>query len=563
MAKSRPHVRRTVAPPARPPKHDLQPMLPRWAPWLCGAALVAATLAAFFPAFSADFVRFDDHQYVTENKLLRDAAGLKEIWNPFATTLPQYYPLVFSSYWLEYRLWQLTPAGYHLTNVLLHALNALLVLQLVRTLGASLWLAAGAAALFALHPAQVESVVWVTERKNTLSGFFFLVAFLLYLRHRRTGRWNAYGGSLAAFSCALLSKTQTVSFPVIAAFTDWLLQRDRRLRRLEPAAVAARIAPMLALALVGAVITALVERRAAPHWFTPAPLLERGIVALTVPWFYLKTFLAPLSLSPFYPKWEIVASSPKWWVGGLAWAAVLTILVRWRQRMAALLLWGSVEFLAALIPVLAVVPFAFQQYSYVADRFLYLSCIGGGVIATAAAERLAGSARWTLRSATVLASGVLVLLACGVATHRQSTYWQSDFAFWTFAAQRNPQAYPPQINLGHLYKAKAEWPEALEHYRAAHLLQPADTLALKNYLEALQSVRGADAVVAACDEELAQRVTNTYVVHLYRAQSCELLGRRAEAAADYDAALRVTRPGSPAWQHVQQRRARLEASAPP
>ena len=380
-----------TAPAPHAPRSAARQAAPTWHVWACTAALVIGTLIAFAPAFHAEFIRWDDTEYVKENALLRDASGLMDIWRPLSNKLPQYYPLTFSSYWIEYRLWQLAPSGYHITNVVLHAISAVLVLHLLRTLGASLWIAFGAAAVFALHPVQVESVMWVTERKNTLSGCFFLLAFLAYLRHRRTGRWVPYGLCLLLFVCALLSKTQTVSLPVVIACTEWLLQRSARLPHANASAVAARVVPLLMLGLLSTLLTTAVERQMMVSWVQLPALPERALIAANAVWYYIASFIAPLQLAPIAPKWSVTVIDPKWWVAPCALVAVAVCLVRWYSKMGDLVLWGGATFVIALMPALGVVPFTYQHYSYVAMRFLYLSCIGGGVVLAVLADWLAGA----------------------------------------------------------------------------------------------------------------------------------------------------------------------------
>src|SRR5215468_9171336 len=182
---------------------------------LQGVLLVVVTVAAYLPALHAGFV-WDDDSYVTDNAALRSVDGLRRIWfEPGAE--PQYYPLTFTTFWVEYHLWGLQPFGYHLVNVFLHAVNALLVWLILRRLrlpGA--WFAA---AVFALHPMQVESVAWISERKNVLSGLLFLSALLVYLRAEgtdgaaRRSSWLAYGVVGVLFVGALLSKTVTCTLP--------------------------------------------------------------------------------------------------------------------------------------------------------------------------------------------------------------------------------------------------------------------------------------------------------------------------------------------------------------
>ena len=224
--------------------------------------IVAMTLLAYSRAPFNGFI-WDDETYVQNNMLLRDIDGLQKIWIPRQT--PQYYPMVFSTFWIEYQLWELNPLGYHTTNVILHLLNALLLWGIFRVLKFPLatgWLIA---ALFAVHPVHVESVAWITERKNVLSGFFYLTAALAYLRFDaiRDGEvegkeskeaWGWYGLSLPLFVLALLSKSVTCSLPA-ALILIMLGQR----KTLSPTRILTLI-PMFIVGFIAAMHTARIER---------------------------------------------------------------------------------------------------------------------------------------------------------------------------------------------------------------------------------------------------------------------------------------------------------------
>jgi len=185
-----------------------------------GIIIVAAVVLAFMPVFSAGFI-WDDDAYVTANPLLTDPDGLKRIWFS-AHTQSQYFPLTFTTLRLEYALWGLHPLGYHAVNVLLHCANALLVWALLRRLALpGAWLAA---AIFALHPVQVESVAWVTELKNLQSTFFYLLALLAWLRFasEKNRAWRFYMLTLVLYMLALFSKTTACTLPAAMLLVLWL-----------------------------------------------------------------------------------------------------------------------------------------------------------------------------------------------------------------------------------------------------------------------------------------------------------------------------------------------------
>lgn len=266
-----------------------------------GAAfVVVATIVAYLPSIRAGFI-WDDDQHVTDNTLLRSARGLKLIWTALGAT-PQYYPLTHTSFWIEYHLWGSSPTGYHVINVALHAGSALLlwrILRLLRVPGA--WLAT---CLFALHPIEVESVAWITERKNVLSGVFYSGAMLAYLTGTRGDsrpRPGWYLCSLVLFACALLSKTLTGTLPGAILLILWW--KDGRL----PWKHGLHLAPMIVAAFAAGSITSWMERTqvgaAGPDW--DFSILERTLIAGRALWFYAYKIVVPYQFTFVYPRWEV------------------------------------------------------------------------------------------------------------------------------------------------------------------------------------------------------------------------------------------------------------------
>ena len=184
------------------------------------AGLLAVTVLAYAPSMRGSFI-WDDEAYISHNEELTSLAGLQHIWlTPGATQ--QYYPLTFTAFWIEHALWGLRPIGYHLVNVSLHAVNAMLVWILLEFLGIpGAWIAAW---LFALHPVQVESVAWMTELKNVLSTFFYLLTVLYLLKSKQKSSTMAYSAALFLFLCALLSKSVTVTLPIVMLLIGWWMR---------------------------------------------------------------------------------------------------------------------------------------------------------------------------------------------------------------------------------------------------------------------------------------------------------------------------------------------------
>jgi protein O-mannosyl-transferase len=284
-----------------------------WArrPWFLALVLAVVTFVAYQPTWHAGFI-WDDDTHVTENANLRSLHGLYRIWfEPLADQ--QYYPLQLTGFWIEYHLWGLRPFGYHAVNILLHVLNALLlwmVLQQLEIPGA--WLAA---AIFAVHPVQVESVAWVSELKNLLSTTFYLGALLAFIRFRpltgeeRAGppSWGYYALAIALFLCALLSKTVACTLPAVLVLLLWW--KRGRVERQDVGV----LSPMFLLGITFGLMTAWLEKHhvgaSGPEW--SLSFLQRCLLAGRALWFYAGKLFWPHNFIFIYPRWEIDPGA--WW----------------------------------------------------------------------------------------------------------------------------------------------------------------------------------------------------------------------------------------------------------
>ncbi len=397
--------------------------------------LGAATLLAYLPALRAGFI-WDDQAHVTA-PALRSLAGLWHIWFNLGAT-QQYYPLLHSTFWLENQLWGQAPLGYHLANLLLHLVAALLFARLLQRLavpGARL-----AALLFALHPVHTETVAWVSEQKNTLSLVLYLCAALAWLGFDATRRPRAYALASGWFLLALLTKTVTATLPAALLVLAWW-----RRGRIEWRRDVVPLLPWFAIAAVGGLFTAWVERKligaeGAAYDFSAA---QRLLLSGRVVWFYLGKLLWPAQLTFFYPRWTIDASRLAQWLpllAALAWTALLAWRAR-RGRRGLLAAW--LLFAGSLFPVLGffnVFPFL---YSFVADHFQYLASLA--VFATAGAA----VATWLPRSRAmigIVGAAGLVALAC--LTHTQARFYRSNETLFRVTLARNPTCWAAANNLG-------------------------------------------------------------------------------------------------------------------
>jgi tetratricopeptide (TPR) repeat protein len=357
------------------------------------------------------------------------------------------------------------------------------------------------------------------------------------------------------FVATLLSKTQLLTLPVSLLAAELLLARERRWRRADVVAVAARAAPMLILGLVFVQVTMLFEYRTTPSHRLPVAA-DRFFAAGAVPWFYAAKFLLPINISPVYSKWDVSATDARWWLAVLSWPVVLLAAWRWRHRLPVLAQWGIAHFLIALAPVLGVASFGFLQYSYVADHFFYPACFGGALALMVGAERLAGAADWSIRRYAVTAAAIVLIAAAGVQTYREASHWRTTETFWLHVVERNPGVFPAHFSLGEYYRLRKDWTRALGFYRQALEIRPDSPGAFRWYMASLRRTKGPQAVIDACTERLATE-PGFHLARIERAAVYRRMGNPEAARADYDHVLRNEPQGSPLWNIARKERSRM------
>jgi len=440
-------------------------------PRLQGLLLVLLGCLVYLPAFHAGFI-WDDDRYVTDNPLLTAPDGWWRIW--FSLDAPsQYFPLTYSVFRLQYALWGPEPAGYHWLNIFLHAMNALLVWRvLLRLAVPGAWLAA---AIFVLHPVQVETVAWVSELKNVLSLFFVLLALLAWLEF--TGedsrpRWRWYWLALAAQGLALAAKSTACTLPVALWLVLWLRHRPAGWRR------GAQLVPFLALAAASGLLAMWWERF---HQGTQGQdfvlgLPQRFLVAGHAVWFYLGKLFWPVNLTFSYPRWSLDVAQPLAW-GWLAAVGALGGLVFFlRRRLGRGPEVALLFYVVTLAPLLGFVMLFTFIYTFVADHYQYVACLGPIALAAAGLVWIIGrapkAARWLLPAV----SGVL-LLALGILTWRQCTTYANPEVLWRTTLQRNPGSWMARVNLGEYLVRHGQREVAMRYWREAVQLNPQDVAA--------------------------------------------------------------------------------------
>ncbi|PYK02005.1 MAG: hypothetical protein DME63_07685 [Verrucomicrobia bacterium] len=429
---------------------------------LFSLALIVATAVAYLPAWNGKPI-WDDNAHITQPEL-RSWHGLVEVWTQVGAT-QQYYPLVHSVFWIEQKLWGDSVLGYHLINIFLHGFAAIVLLRiLLRLKVPGAWLAAG---LFALHPVQVESVAWISEIKNTLSGLFFFCSILAYLNFDQNRSRVAYFGSLALFLFGLMCKTAIAPLPAIILAVLWWRRGRLRLRDDVVPSL-----PFFGLGIGAGLFTAWVERNfvGAHGTVFQLSILQRCLIAARDFWFYLFKLLWPIKLTFIYPRWQI--SGAIWWQYLFPLTLILLLALIWRLRkknrgpLAAVLV-----FLGLLFPALGFINVYPFIYSFVADHFQYLACVGPLTLfaagMTMALDSIAPGK--VLLRPTI---SFLLLLTLGALSWRQCRDYRDIETLWRTTIARNPDCWMAYSNLGSFLSARGNVDEAIRDFRKALELWP-------------------------------------------------------------------------------------------
>src|SRR6184192_110449 len=467
-----------------------------------GALLAAVTIFAYRPAWNGGFL-WDDDDYIIKNDLLTASDGLRRIW--FSLDSPsQYFPLVYTTFRLERAIWGLHPSGYHWINLLLHVANALLVWRLLARLNVpGAWLAG---AIFALHPVQVESVAWITERKNVLMGFFFLLtllAWIVFIDERTKRPWPFYGLALVFYVLALSAKSTACTLPAALLLILWLQKRRINTRRL------IQILPFVILGMGMGLLAVWWERyhqgtsRAVFAFLTP---IERILIASRAVWFYLSKLIWPSNLTFIYPRWNI---SPQhlldytWLLAGIVLCAAIYFVRRYVGRSAEV---AAAFFVATLSPVLGFIMLFTFRYAFVADHYQYLACIGPIALFSAGVFSLAGV--FKQYRAFILSAALVVVATLAALTWRQAAMYGDIETLWRTTLARNPECWMAHTNLGIVLLQQGKIDDGIAHYRSALQMQPDSWDAEYNLGTALLGKGQVDEAILHCEKAVAMRPTD-------------------------------------------------------
>jgi tetratricopeptide (TPR) repeat protein len=494
----------------------------RWrTPWLC-LVLAALTFAVFGQTLRHGFVEYDDEEYVFGNPMVRQGLTLKGIvWAFSAFHTYNWHPLTWLSHMLDCQLYGLRPGGHHLTNVILHTATVIALFLILRQMTGAIWRSAFVAAVFAIHPLRVESVAWVAERKDVLSGLFFMLTVGAYVRFaRRPWSLARYGLVLLLFAMGLMCKPMLVTLPLVLLLLDyWPLQRVASVRRL----VMEKL-PLLALSGASCATTLLAQSGAMHSGgsFSLAYRLGNALEACIV---YLDQMIWPTGLAVLYP---FPHNGLRPWAVALAGTLLAGLsAVAWgTRRTRPWLLMGWFWYLVMLLPVVGLIQVGEQPH---ADRYTYLPQIGIYVAVTWLVAEWEAS-RVVLGG--LMAGVIAVLMVCA---WKQTAYWQNSEALWTHTLACTTDNDLAHINLGTVFYQEGRMDEAIPQYQMALQIIPGNASVHVNRTKALLES-----------------------LHFNLAEALLRSGRAEEAIAQYQMALQI----EPADVEVQNNLAWLLATCP-
>jgi tetratricopeptide (TPR) repeat protein len=502
--------------------------------WFFGLVLVLAVVLTYLPLWQAGYI-WDDDVIVTSNPCVSGPLGLKEIWT---TSGARFYPLVLSTFWLEHALWGVTPLPYHLLNILLHAACAVVLWRVFLNLeirGA--WLGA---ALWALHPVQVETVAWVSEMKNTESCLFYLLTVLFFVRELKAGsaggqsgaNWN-YPLTLLFAVLAMAAKSSALLLPVMLGLCIWWVKGRWVWRDV------AKVALLLPMALIAGALTAhtIFWSKADALPGNPAGL-QRLLAAGDEFWAYLGKLIWPQPLMTIYPGWEIDTGRLISYLPIVTIGLAAALLWFNRRTWSRPVLFAFVYYLLNLLPVLGLFGLRNFRYSMIEDHLQYLACMGPLALAGAglvAFFDFAISGRPWLRSGL----GAALLLVLAILSWRQSWIYLNKDTLWTYNLALNPKCWLAYNDIGNELLQKGRVDEAMTRFQMALAINPNDAQALNNLGNALLQKGHLDEATAQIQKALALYPAvagghnNLGNVHLQR-------GELDEAMAQYQKDLEIS-----------------------
>ncbi len=427
-------------------------------------AMVALVLAVYSPAMNGDFI-MDDAEWLWNNKMTERSVGIFQFWWPDKADKPlDYWPLTSGMHWAQYRLWDRNPTGYHVVNMLMHALACVLIWRILRRLALpGAWLAA---AIYAVHPICVGSVGWIAELKNMLSMVLFATSILMFLRFDDDGKRRWYALSIFAFFLALVSKTSIIMLPVVLLGIIWW--KRGRIGRKD----LALSLPLFALAVGFGIVTMMFQQKptiTANLIAEPASFIERIALSGRIFWFYVAKTLWPTNLAMIYERWDpAVTSAAAFLPTGLMLACAATVLVL-AARGVRWLAMGLGFFVVTMLPVMSFLTMSYMKYSFVADHLVYVSIVGLIALLICSGATIAAKLPKAGRYAAI-GCGAALLAGLSYLSFQQAAVFKGSVSLWTQTIKVNQGSWTAWSNRAVKYEEQGNLKAALEgHTKAIEL----------------------------------------------------------------------------------------------
>ena len=519
---------------------------------LTALLIFVITLALYLPAVRYDYLTYDDGDYVTDNRMVQNGLTLAGIKWAFTTMhASNWFPLTWLSHMMDTSLFGHNPAGPHLTNILLHAANAVLLLLLLARLTGKLWPSAFIAALFAWHPAHIESVAWISERKDVLSTFFALIAMLNYQRYAEESKIQNpkskiyFRWSLVAFALGLMSKPMVVTLPCLLLLLDfWPLRRTNNLKlSRENWMLVIEKWPFLLITAVASLITFLAQSQQGGNAVVSLTAVSLSYRLENVPLAYigyLAKIFWPTNLAVFYPLQKIIPSHV---IAPTLLLLIISLVAFWRRSTHPYLLVGWLWFLGILVPVIGLVQVGGAQ---IADRYSYLSAVGIFIIVTFGARDVA--ARCKISNSLLAGIFIFILIACVITMENQLRYWQNSVTLFQHALAVTPDNDVARNDLGVGLEQQGRLAEAAEQYRAAAKLEPDRYQGHHNLASTLDRL-GRPAEALAEHREAVHISPDTQFLHHALGLALVTAGQSDEALKEFSKAAQLD--AHYPWPHVE------------
>jgi tetratricopeptide (TPR) repeat protein len=449
----------------------------RFPSWQIAITLVLVTVALYWPAMRCDFINYDDPDYVTANFHVLGGLSWENVKWAFSNTEQAAYwaPLMWLSHMLDCQIFGLNPWGHHLVNVLLHAANTALAFLVFQRMTGATWRSLMLAALFGMHPLRVESVAWITERKDVLSTLFWLLTMWAYVRYVETARerntkckfW--YAATLMMFVCGLMSKAMLVTLPCVLLLLDyWPLRRisDFRFPISGLKHLLLEKIPFFALAAAASVVTFVVQKQGGAVVAADMLPFEARVGNALISYFrYLGKMFWPVDMAVFYPHpghWPLMEVL----LAGALLCGISGLLFMTRKRHPHLLM-GWLWFVGTLVPVIQLVQSGGQA---MADRFTYVPSLGVLIMVIGGMYELTRS--WRFQKVVFAATGSAVIILCLALTREQLTYWQDSETLFRHALKVTENNYIAHKALGDALNDRGQTDEAIFQYQEAIRINP-------------------------------------------------------------------------------------------